>query len=131
MNWKLIDKILFGIGAVSIIMFSTLIFGSMMTHMFDDFTVNQRMILLYVSMALTIVSGTYAQVQFNKKQSRKEIITFRGKQYEFVGNSDIQCKCMSNGQKCNQNQMEQLNNSPFVGTSDKVGYLCLRMWKEI
>jgi hypothetical protein len=52
--------------------------------------------------------------------------------YKFIGNPEIVCKCMSNGQKCNQRNMEVISENPFFKTSeDSLSYVCNRMYKRV
>ena len=62
----------------------------------------------------------------------EQTCTFRGKRYRFVGNPAITCKCLSNGQKCNQREMLPVDGGDhFIGSFGPEGFLCTKVWKEI
>jgi hypothetical protein len=54
-----------------------------------------------------------------------------GKEYTFIGNKDIICGCLSNGQKCNQRNMENISENPWTTGDWRQGYICNRVWKEV
>lgn len=51
------------------------------------------------------------------------------KEYTFVGNPDIECKCLSNGRKCNQRNMQEILDNPWEYVNP--GKICTRVWKEV
>ncbi len=56
---------------------------------------------------------------------------FRGKHYKFIGDPTIECKCLSNGHRCNQRSMLPAPSDCFMGRMDSDGFLCSLIWKEI
>lgn len=52
------------------------------------------------------------------------------KEYEFIGDPKIICKCMSNGRKCNQRNLELVVEYPFFKPEDGLANLCNRMYVE-
>ena len=56
---------------------------------------------------------------------------FKGKTYRFVGNQGIECRCLVNGYKCNQRNMEEVDRDVFIGEMNSEGFLCTRVWKEV
>lgn len=74
-------------------------------------------------------------VSIEKSLKRKERTMEKPEEidgYKFVGNPEIVCKCMSNGQKCNQRNMEDILENPFFKTSENsLGYVCNRMYKRV
>lgn len=52
--------------------------------------------------------------------------------YKFVGNPEIRCECLYNGQKCNQKNMEVISDNPFFKTDkNSLSYVCSRMYKKV
>ncbi len=69
---------------------------------------------------------------FTRKETEMAFENFvqDGVEYTFVGNKDIVCKCLSNGQRCNQRNMDEILSNPWKGDF-KSGKFCERVWKPV
>jgi hypothetical protein len=55
---------------------------------------------------------------------------FGGHEFEFIGDAQIVCKCLSNGRRCNQRDMEQIDENPWIDAGED-GKVCKRVWREL